>query len=145
MLPRWHIIYGALFVLILGVAAPSTPILYLAALFFAAVFIDLDHYFQAVHKTKRFSLLHAFDYHRKAGKEMLKKEAKGEKPKSDFHAFHTIEFHVLIGVLGIYWPIFFYLFLGMVFHSFLDLFDLLKAGKVHRREYFFFKWLGNKF
>lgn len=145
MLPRWHIIYGALFTLVLGVAAPDLPLKYLAILFLASVFIDLDHYYNAVRNTGRWSLLHAFEYHKKHGEDMLKKEAKGLRPKSDFHLFHTLEFHVLIAILGMFWSVFFYLFIGMVFHSFLDLFDLLKAKKIHRREYFFFNWLARKF
>lgn len=141
MFPRWHIFYGALFALLLGVVAPSVHFSYLLLVFLAAIFVDLDHYLACVHKTGMWSLLHAFEYHRKQAAGMRAQERKGLNPKSDFHLFHTLEFHVLIGVLGMFWTGFFYLFIGMVFHSLLDVIDGVRQRTLHRREYFFLSWL----
>lgn len=141
MFPRWHILYGALFALLFAVVAPGVHFLYLFLVFLASVLIDLDHYLACVHKTKKWSLLHAFDYHKKQAAGMRAQERRGLKPKSDFHLFHTLEFHVLIGLLGMLWLGFFYLFIGMVFHSLLDVIGGVRQRTLHRREYFFFAWL----
>lgn len=137
--------YGALFTLLLWSVAPGVHPAYLALVLFASVFIDFDHYACAVWKTRRWNFGHALAYHRKKGIEMQAKEARGLKPRSDFHLFHTIEFHVLIALLGMLWAGFFYLFMGMVFHSLLDLADALHRNTLHRREYFFFNWLRRRF
>lgn len=145
MLPRRHIVFGGLFALFLWLAAPDIPLVYLALVFLASVFIDIDHYACAVWKTGQWHFGHALEYYRKQGMEMQKKEARGLKPRSDFHLFHTIEFHVLIALLGTLWAGFFYLFIGMVFHSLLDIVDALRRNTMHRREYFFFNWLRRMF
>ena len=144
MLPRWHIFYGLLFTILLFVVAPGVSVWYLLLVFLASIFIDLDHYFAFVHKTGRISLLHSFEYHKKQGVWMRSQERSGLKPKSDFHLFHTIEFHALIGLLGMIWIGLFYLFIGMIFHSLLDVIDGVQRNTLHRREYFFFKWLAKK-
>lgn len=145
MLPRWHILYGLLFTFLLAAVAPGVHPTYLLMVFLASVFIDFDHYLACVHKTSKIGLFHSFEYHRKTGEQMRAQEKKGLKPKSDFHLFHTLEFHTVIGLLGMVWVGFFYLFMGMVFHSLLDIIDGVQRRTLHRREYFFFKWLGKRF
>ena len=145
MLPRWHIIYGALFTLLLGVLASGTRWEYLLLVFAASVLIDIDHYICFVWNTKRFSLKRAFEYHRLQHFALLKHERHGKKPRGDFHFFHTVEFHMLIALIGVFWTPAFYLFIGLVFHSLLDIFAILSAKKLHRREYFFTNWIAKKF
>ena len=142
MLPRWHIFFGAIFTFIIWISAPQTPIIFLLLMFSSSFLIDFDHYIVSVRQTKKLSLKNSFEYH----KEELKKEdrdiARGIRRKGDFHIFHTVEFHALVGVLAIFFSPFLYIFMGMVFHSLLDVFSLVKSGKFHRREYFFFEWRG---
>lgn len=145
MLPRWHIIYGLLFVIVLALLAPGISWVYLALVLFAAVMIDLDHYLCFFWNTKKISMRHAFEYHKKQGQELLAAERRGHKPRSDFHFFHTIEFHLLVAGIGLVWIPAFYLFIGMVFHSLLDIFSLVTTKTMHRREYFFCKWLQRRF
>ncbi|HLC53790.1 MAG TPA: hypothetical protein VJK03_04555 [Candidatus Nanoarchaeia archaeon] len=145
MLPRWHILFGALFTLLLWAFSPRIPLAYLALTFAASVLIDFDHYVCAAYRERTLSFKKALKYHRLQARAMEQKERRGLKPRSDFHLFHTLEFHVLIGVLGIFIVPFFYLFIGMVFHSLLDLYDGLRKNIVHRREYFFFNWLRERF
>lgn len=142
MLPRWHILFGGVFALLIWIAAPQTNLIYVSLVFLASVFIDLDHYFCAVVKGKKFGLFKAFEYHRLQEKEERIRKKKGIKIKGDFHLFHTIEFHILIGLLGLWWVGLFYVFLGMIFHSLLDLYSLMFLGKeVYRREFFFVSWI----
>jgi len=145
MLPRWHIILGAGLTAVFWLASPNIPKIYLALVFLSSFLIDFDHYLASVFKTKDKSLRNSSEYHSKE-QEIEKKEiAQGIRKKSDFHLFHTIEFHLLVGFLGILWIGFFYVFIGMLFHSLVDVFDLISRRAFHRREYFFFNWLRKKF
>jgi len=140
MLPKWHILFGAVFTTLIWFFIPSMPIIYLTSIFLASFLIDFDHYANALMKNKSPSLRKAFEYHDKKREEELKEISKGIRRKGDFHLFHTIEFHAVIGLLGLIWSGFFFIFVGMLFHSLLDVSSLLFAGVFHRREFFFFSW-----
>nr|AQS29450.1 hypothetical protein [uncultured archaeon]AQS29478.1 hypothetical protein [uncultured archaeon] len=145
MLPRWHVVLGAIFTSVIWIFAPQVGIFYLLLIFAASFLIDFDHYACFVMKTKKLSLKKSFSYHNKLIKKQREEIKKGIKTKfPDFHLFHTIEFHVLIGLLGLLWTGFFYIFIGMLFHSLLDVIDLTRGGAMHVREFFFFKWFYNK-
>ncbi len=144
MLPKWHIFFGAIFTLLIWYFAPGLNWIYLTLIFLSSVLIDLDHYISAGMKTKKWDLGSAFSYHKKLGIIAEKERAKGIRKKRDFHFFHTIEFHILTALIGIFWMPFFYVFVGMTFHSLLDLFDLVSNDYLYRREYFFFNWLRKK-
>jgi hypothetical protein len=145
MLPRWHLILGIAFTLAVWIAAPQIHPAYLILVFFGTFFIDFDHYTNSVLQTKKWSLKNALKHHEKLKKIEKREIASGIKKKGNFHLFHTVEFHIFIGALGLIFLVFFYVFLGMVFHSLLDLIDLLVSRRFHRREYFFFNWLRKKF
>jgi hypothetical protein len=145
MLPRWHIAFGAVFTFIIWVIFPNTNPSYLALVFLSSFLIDLDHYLQAFFHTKHLSLFEAFEYYKILEKRELENYKKGIRKKGDFHVFHTIEFHLLIAILGTYFTIFSYIFLGMFFHSILDFADMAKRNRLYTREYFFFNWLRKKY
>lgn len=145
MLPRWHVLSGAIFTAIIWLLIPNLAWLYLTLIFMASFLIDFDHYANAVMKTKNLGMRSAFDYHKDLTKQEREDIKKGIKRRSDFQLFHTVEFHALVGLLGFLWIGFFYIFIGMMFHSMLDLFSLLYMGMYHRREYFFFNWAGRGF
>lgn len=145
MLPRWHILFGALFTFIIWLYAPETIYLYLGLIFIASFMIDLDHYICGAMKKGTLHLGEIFQYHKDQGIKQHKEREKGIRRRGDFHFFHTIEFHVLIALLGIFFLPFFYIFIGMAFHSLLDLFWLMRHDFLYRREYFFFNWLKEKF
>src|SRR3989344_6529082 len=144
MLPRWHILFGGIVAILIWIAAPSISLLYLSLFFLASFLIDFDHYICAIINTKNYSLSEAFEYHKKMNFLDLQRRKKGIKEKGDFHLFHTIEFHILIGILGLYWLGFFYIFLGMMFHSLIDLYSLIYSTEMYRREYFFVSWIYRK-
>lgn len=144
MLPRWHIFYGALFTALIALTAPNVGILNLALIFLASFLIDFDHYVNAVRKTGKLSLKCAFDYHAEEGKKQHKEKKKGIRRRGDFHLFHTVEFHALIAIIGIFWSPFFFIFIGMMFHSLLDVYSLMREDFLYRREYFLTKWIRDK-
>ncbi|MBI3334488.1 hypothetical protein HYZ97_03305 [Candidatus Pacearchaeota archaeon] len=145
MLPRWHIILGAVFCIVLKLFAPAASWFSLGLVFLASFLIDFDHYATSAWKTGRFSLLHSFEYHRKQGSAHQKEHVKGIRRKGDFHVFHTIEFHLLVAVLGLFFSPLFYVFIGMVFHSLLDIGWMMHHGVLYRREFFFSRWLQQRF
>jgi len=144
MLPRWHIIFGAIFSALIWIVSPKINPIFILLIFFSSFLIDFDHYLSSVLKSNRLSLFHAFEYHRKLQKEERRKKRLGLREKGDFHLFHTIEFHILMGLLSFVWIGFFYIFLGMIFHSLLDLYSLIYEKDLYQREYFLVNWLRKK-
>jgi hypothetical protein len=142
MKPRWHILCGIIFGLIIFIVFPEINLLYLLLIFLSAVLIDFDHYMVFVLKTGRISLFNSFKWY----EEQLKKEAEERrnniKRKGHFHSLHTIEFHILVYLLGYLWVGFFYVFIGMVFHSICDFVWLIWKDRLYKREYFFMNWAG---
>lgn len=141
MLPRWHVFWGGVMTGVLYYASPGLPLHYLLAFFCASVFIDFDHYIQAAYTTGSFRFGDAFAYHDVLGEEIKHNHAKGIRQTYDFHLFHTLEFHALIALIGIWWSPAFYVFLGMTFHSLLDIYSMLKADVLYTREFFLTKWI----
>ena len=144
MFPKWHVIYGALFTLIIFLAAPHVGWINLVLIFLASFLIDFDHYINAVKRTKKLGLREAWHYHMEEGKRAHSERAKGIRRRGDFHLFHTIEFHALIAIIGIFFSPFFYIFIGMVFHNLLDVMDMAHRDFLYRREYFLTKWISDK-
>jgi hypothetical protein len=140
MLPRWHIILGAIFTALVWLAIPNIQIIYLILIFLSSFLIDFDHYLVAVRESKKLGIKNSLNVYKKKSIQEEKEIKKGIRKKGDFHLFHTVEFHIFIGLLSYFWIGFYYIFIGMVFHSLLDLFYLIFSGRLHRREYFLFNW-----
>ena len=146
MLPRWHIIFGAVLTLFIWTIFPKLHFLYLILIFLSSFLIDFDHYVNATLRNKSFSLDKAFEYYEIKDKILKEEIKKGIKKKEDeFQFFHPIEVHVAILVLGFLWQGFWFIFIGMLFHSLLDVASMYKAGYLHRREYFLVNWIRRKF
>ena len=144
MLPRWHILWGAVFTVMIWVFAQDLKFIYLSLIFFGAVFIDFDHYLLATRKNKFFSLKKTLDFFEELNKKEIENYKEGKREKGYLFLFHTIEFHVLVALLGFIWVGFFYVFIGMFFHSLLDLVWLLKHDMFYTREFFLFSWARRK-
>ena len=127
MLPKWHVLLGFLFAYILYWFT-SITIFQASLIFLAAVFIDIDHYGWCAIKKKDWNLKIIYNY--------LKKYREIKKP---LMLFHTLEFHILIALLGLIWSLFYYLLIGMIFHSITDFVDLIYTKRLSVREF----WLTN--
>ena len=86
----------------------------------------------------------AFEYHGEHNKALIKDRDKGIRRKGDFHFFHTVEFHLLIVILAVLFGFttffgfaFFFIFIGMIFPSTLDMIWLSKEDFLYVSEYFF--------
>lgn len=145
MFPKWHIFLGGLFTLIIWIFAPNLNPIYLAIIFLSSFLIDFDHFVVGAARTGKLNFKEIYDYHEQQDRIKIKERTRGIRKKGDFHLFHTIEFHVLIGILGIFFAPLFYVFIGMIFHSLIDLFSLIQGDEIYRREYFFFNWIRKRF
>jgi hypothetical protein len=139
MLPRWHVILGAIFTFIFSIVFPKVEIFYLSLMFLSSFLIDFDHYVVAVRKNKHFSLIRAFRYHDLMEIKHKEEKVSGIRNRGDFHIFHTVEFHIIIFLLGFLWAGFFYILIGMVFHSITDVIDLKREDALYLREFWIFK------
>src|SRR3989338_4978773 len=145
MLPRWHILLGFIFSLIIWIIFPETSYFYIALVFLSSFIIDFDHYCNAVLKTGKLGLFRAFDYHKDICREYDKEiKKKGRIRERDLQVFHTVEFNLLLAVLGFLWSGFWYILLGILFHIFLDLIYQARYRFSLMREYSLIHWFATK-
>ena len=131
MLPKTHAILGAIFSILVYFIF-HISLLNTFLIFFASVFIDFDQYIFYVQKKNDFSLKNAYNF--------LKKETQ-KKHKTMLHIFHTLEFMILIFILSFFWQGFLFIFIGMMFHSALDIGDFIYHKKYSVREHFLIRYL----
>jgi hypothetical protein len=130
MLPKTHFILGLIFSILLYFLFHLT-IFQAFLVLFASVFIDVDHYMFIVKRKKIWNLKKAYYWHK----------ALPKNHKTIMHIFHTAEFIVLVLLLSYFWSGFFFIFLGMVFHSLLDLIDLVYNYKFGVREFSLIRYI----
>jgi len=89
----------------------------------SSVLVDVDHYLYYFFKSKSFNLKKSFNY--------FYKGEFGEKKL--LFVFHTVEFWVILLIAGLYLHVLFYFLIGVMFHMFLDLFNIKpkKLSLVH--------------
>ena len=141
MLPKSHIILGAVFSALLWFFLPQIAWYNILLVFLASFLIDFDHYMCAVRKNRSLSLKRALNYYYELGKRETSEFKKGIKKKGHFHIFHTVEFHLFVLLIGLWFEPFFFIFIGMIFHSLMDLIDMSYKRRLYRREFFLVKWL----
>ncbi len=144
MLPRWHVLFGVVFSLLLFYLFDLS---YLEAflVFFASVFIDFDHYMIFVWHQKKIRLKEAFKFYDELIEWERKMMSQGRKIKSHLQIFHTLEFNLLILALCFVFPIMFFILIGMIFHSLIDIIWMMKENKLHLRYFFFVFWIIAKY
>src|SRR3989344_1105645 len=101
MLPKWHILLGIIFSVLLKLVF-DFGVYEVLIVFLAAVLIDLDHYAVFLLKKRKFGLKEAFRYYEENEIEQIANMKKGIKKKDDLQIFHTVEFHLLVFALAVY-------------------------------------------
>lgn len=91
------------------------------------VLIDADHYPVYVWKFRNLSLKKAHTYFKNTVK------------CDDLALFHTPEFIILVLIASFFYKILFLVFLGLVFHLILDIYEFYRDGKW--RPFFLSSWL----
>jgi len=130
MLPKWHVLFGFIFSYIIYWFT-SINIFEAILIFLSSVLIDFDHYLWIAKRKKYFNLKKAYFWHKNLPK----------KHKPIMHIFHTIEFIIFIGILSFYSSFFFFILIGMVFHSILDIIEMFYSEKMGCREFSLTRYL----
>lgn len=144
MLPRWHILFGIIFCIVFKFISPETSYVSLFLIWFASVFIDFDHYLAAGLHHNKWNPLEALNHGYERRDDLLQQKFDiGVCEKGDFHIFHTVESHLLIGIIALFISPFYFIFIGMIFHSLLDLIWMVKYDVLDSREFFAIKKLRN--
>jgi hypothetical protein len=108
------------------------------ALIFAisSVVIDMDHWFWAIHKAKKWWLHEAYFWNLNDMKRMHENETKGKKFSPVLHVFHTTEFILLVLAASFFLPVLWPVFWGIAFHNICDSAKMLLTKTHHRRRIF---------
>lgn len=145
MLPKAHIILGAIFSIIIKFVFPQVSWLFIGLMFLATFLIDFDHYAFVAIKTRNLSLINALDwFDRHIEKEKRAGRIGLRARKSPLFLLHTIEFHLFILLMGYFWIGFLYIFIGMVFHSLMDVVYMIYEKELHTRWFSLIEWLIKK-
>ena len=131
MLPKSHILFGAIFSLILYLVFPNLSILNISLIFLSSVLIDFDHYVLGAMRNKTLNLKKIYFWYKSLGK----------KHKPIMNIFHSIEFIVLTGILAFYFNFFFFILIGIIFHSILDLIEMIYNHRIRCREFSLIRFL----
>ncbi|MEM0465160.1 MAG: hypothetical protein QXW97_00485 [Candidatus Pacearchaeota archaeon] len=120
MLPRYHIITGIIFSIIIYFLF-SINILQAFLIFFGAVFIDVDHYLWFIVKKKNFNLKKAFLWFIQKRKIYLSlSNIERKNYKKTLLIFHGIEALSLVLILSYINKLFLFIFIGMILHLIFD-------------------------
>ena len=130
MLPKYHIFLGFLFSLILYLVFPFIGFLGFFIIFFSSFLIDIDHYIYYIFKKKDLNLKNAYKYFF----EKRKKYISSTKPVKEMsnpamYFLHGIEILLVLFLLGIFVnKLFLFIFIGFLFHLFLDILEQIYYG-----------------
>jgi len=130
MLPKYHIVLGFLFSLILFLIFPSISILGASVIFFSSFLIDVDAYLNYIFTKKSFNLINAIKYYSEKRKKGIKL-SRGQKLKAPIKIrfLHGIEILAVLFILGIFTnKLFLFIFIGFAFHLFLDIAEQIYYG-----------------
>jgi hypothetical protein len=122
MLPKYHILFGLVFIVFLYFFFPAVSLFGLAIIFLSSILIDVDHVLYYFIKKKSLNFYKAYNWYMKRVIQFnqLSREQK-KKIYSGFYLFHGIEWLIILFLLGVYINHFFiFIFIGFSFHFILD-------------------------
>lgn len=124
MIPKWHIIFGAVFSIIIYFIFNITLIETLL-IFFSSFLIDFDHYLWFIFAKKDINIFKSIRYLIKKRKIWINlKPTERIKYKRAPIIFHGIEFIALIILLMVFFPILLFVLIGVIFHLLLDYIEM---------------------
>ncbi len=125
MLPKTHIILGALASLLIYLIYPAIGPINTLIIFLSSFLIDVDHYIYYILKKKDYNLKKAFNWFVNQRKIFLKlSPKKRENFERTIIIFHGIECWLLIILLIFVHKIFLFILMGIMIHMFFDFIDL---------------------
>jgi len=133
MLPKYHFFLGIIFVTIFYFIF-RTNFFYLSVILLSTVLIDVDHVFYFFLLKKDLNPFHAYEWYIERCKRVqkLSKEQR-KKLYTGFYIFHGLEILIILFLLGNFFPLFFFVFVGFSFHMILDIPDeIIKKGTIEK-------------
>jgi len=125
MLPKYHILFGAIFS-ILAYIVFNLTLLQASLIFFSSFLIDVDHYLWFVFKRKNLNLASSYKRFVRKRKEYIALSLEQRKQyKKAFMIFHGIEFITLLIILSFFYNIFFFILIGVLFHLIIDWIEMI--------------------
>ena len=130
MLPKYHILLGFIFSLILYLIFPFIGFLGFFIIFFSSFLIDVDHYLYYIFKKKDLNLKKAYKYFFEKRKKIISStKFVNDVPNPAMYFFHGIEILLVLFILGIFISKnFLFIFIGFSFHLFLDILEQIYYG-----------------
>lgn len=125
MLPKYHIIIGAIASLLLYYFIPLT-FTQTIIIFLSSFLIDIDHYIIYGIMKKDWSLKNAKKYFFNMREKWINTPLEERKKyKKHIFIFHGIEFWILLLVISKYIPLIIFILYGFAIHIFLDYIDCI--------------------
>ena len=126
MMPKHHIIIGALATIIIYLTLPITN-LQAIIIFLSSFLIDVDHFLIYIIQQKDTSLKNARTYFKKRRtKWFALKNNEQAKYKRYIYMFHGIEFWILLLIISTYYPIVLFILYGFIIHMTLDYIEFIQ-------------------
>jgi len=94
----------------------------------AAIFIDLDHVIEYIRQTRSLDVRGVFAYSKLVDDNL-------DKRFLVLSPFHTVEFFGLVVCLATFFPVFYYVLAGCLFHMICDVIHLLRRDNLFVRAY----------
>lgn len=130
MLPSAHVIFGAIFSLILYLLFPQIGLTAAAVIFLSSVLIDVDHYLYYSIKFNDWNLKNAYKWFiHKTMKWRQLPIYQREQYQRTIMVLHGIECLILLALLILVHKIFLFVLLGFLVHLFLDFVDLMRENE----------------
>jgi len=99
----------------------------------SAIFIDLDHVIEYIRQTRSLDVRGVF-----ACCKLIENNL--DKKFLVWNMFHTIDFFCLIACLATFFPVFYYILAGCLFHMTCDMVHLLRNNNIFVRAYSFLEY-----
>ena len=124
MLPKYHILFGAIFSIIVYIVFGLTTF-QTSLIFLASFLIDVDHYLFYAFKKKDINPIRAVKWFVKKREKWISLQPK-ERRKAKFPLIilHGIEFWILLIALSYINILFLFILIGVLFHMVLDFIEL---------------------
>lgn len=123
MYPQQHIIYGAIFSILIFWIVPEIGLSGALIIFFSSFLIDVDHYLMYISRKKDFNIFNAYSWHKKLD-ELFLTLPRSTRNKTFIGVcfLHGIELIILLIVISVLInKIFLFFAIGFIFHLSLDL------------------------
>jgi len=135
MRPKYHILIGLLFSLMIYLFFPFVGLLGIGLIFFSSFLIDFDHYAYYCIKRRDFSPRRAYLGFLEKGK--IVKNLPKKKLKNFYtgiEIFHGLEWVLIFSLLGFYLSnMFYFIALGMFLHLILDWINQMRSSIYPRK------------